>query len=108
MESQLFQTETIQTLKYIVRQIQWDSFRRAPWWFLSIHVPYMLRCIWSARTNPMWKNPYWNSRVYDGLTRNDFKKGEFVSFLYKLRIIEKFDYEDDDGRGYFIGYQNDD
>lgn len=72
-----------------------------------MHMPYIIRCLWACRTNPFWKNPYWNSIVYDGQTRNDFKKGDFLRFLRKLRIIRKFNHEDDDGRGYHIGYLDD-
>lgn len=73
-----------------------------------MHIPFILKCLWACPTQPHWKNPFWNARVYDGQTRNDFKKGDFALFLYKLRVIKKLNYDDDDGRGYYIGYLDDD
>ena len=70
----------------------------------------MLKSLFACFNKNDWRNPIWNTRVYDGMTRNDFKKGTLIEFLYKIEIISQpYNHESDlDGRGYWIGWQNDD
>lgn len=42
------------------------------------------------------------------MNRNDFKKGHLIQFLYNIGAIKQPDnWDDDDGRGYFIGRKDD-
>lgn len=73
-----------------------------------MHAPYIITCLFQTLYKPHSKNLLFNSKVWDGMTRNDFKKGNFAEFLYKLKAIKQpLNYQDDDGRGYFIGRQDD-
>jgi hypothetical protein len=81
MGSQLSMSQTHKIIKYI------DSFLR-----------YL-----SYKPVPEYLKPANNTKVWDGLTRNDFKKGDLISFLYKIGAIKRLTYAEDDGRAYFIG-----
>lgn len=100
---------TLRTIRYIVNDVQWTSIYESPWWFLTIHLPYVALCLVQALYRPGYKNLYFNSKIYDGLSRNGFKKGNMIQLLHRLRAIKKPESprKDIDGRGYFIGYQND-
>jgi hypothetical protein len=49
-----------------------------------------------------------NHKIYDGLTSNDFKKGQLIVFAHRLGAIKQLTAEEDDGRAYFIGSSDDD
>lgn len=98
----------LQTIKFIAKQIQWKTMITNPLWFFSMHFPHMFSSIVEAPFMPRHKNHYWNTRIYDGLTRNDFIKGDLIEKLHKMGCIKKLDWESDDGRGYFIGCTDDD
>ena len=98
----------LKTIKFIAKIISWREIYKAPIWFFKYHIPFILTCIVQAFNKPLHENIYFNHRIYDGMTRNDFIKGELVRFLYKLKAIKQHHYEDDDGRGYFIGCLDDD
>jgi hypothetical protein len=77
-------------------------------WFLTHRVPAIAREWYEVIMGiPKWKRKSYNVKVYDGLTRNDFQVGAFLVFLYKINIIKRPVWTDDDGRGYFIGYEDD-
>ena len=105
----MFQNQTLKTIKYIVNDVQWDAITRSPWWFISIHLPYIITCILQAPFRPHYKNLYFNSRIYDGLSRNGFKKGRLIEFLFKVGAIKqpKSWADDPDHRAYWIGSLDD-
>lgn len=75
-----------------------------------MHMPWIIRCLFQTPIKPGYKNLYFNTRIYDGCTRNDFIKGNLVQFLYQLGTIKQpksYHSDHNDGRGYFIGYQDD-
>ena len=107
MENLLLANQTLKTIKYIVKGFNWTSAFVSPKWFFLMHLPYILKCLFSLLYTEAHKTLYWNSKVYDGMTRNDFKKGELIQLLYKIGAIKKYDWDHDDGRGYFIGLLED-
>lgn len=100
---------SLKTIKYIVESIQWHTMLRSKWWFFSMHAPYIITCLFQTLYKPHSKNLFFNSKVYDGMNRNHFKYGLMYEFLYKLKAIKRpKSYKDAvDGRGYFIGYEDD-
>lgn len=100
---------SLKTIKYIVKQIDFPGVIRSPKWFFTMHLPHMIKCMIEAFYKPHSKNLYFNSRFYDGLSRNGFKKGNLISFLHKIGVVKKpYSYEKNVNRiGYFIGYQDD-
>lgn len=107
MESLLLENQTLKTIKYIVEDFNWTGVFTSPKWFFTLHLPYLYKCLLSLLFKSHWQSLYWNSKVYDGMTRNDFKKGELIQLLYKIGAIKKYDWDHDDGRGYFIGLLED-
>jgi hypothetical protein len=74
-----------------------------------MHIKYKLLFLYQRLSGmPLHKTIVWNSKVWDGQTRNDFQRGRFVEFLYKVGAIKQLSYYEDDGRGYFIGYSDED
>lgn len=59
-------------------------------------------------TKEYHQNIFFNTKIYDGLNKNDFKKGELIQILYKLKAIKRVEWEDDRFRSYFIGSIEDD
>jgi hypothetical protein len=93
---------------FLYKNIQITGLTKKSFW--SYHLPHMIECcFYIVKAGQLdYSNPHYNSRIYDGLTRNDFIKGNLILFLYKLKIIKQFKYEDDpDGRGYWIGNLDD-
>lgn len=101
--------QPVRTIKYIVKHIDYKSLWSSPIWFLTMHIPYIIKSLFDAFTKPYYKNIIFTSRIYDGFTSNDFKNGNLIQFLYKIRAIEQpTSYESSqDCRGYFIGYKDD-
>jgi hypothetical protein len=100
-------TQKVRLTLKIVKNIQFITIVRNPWWALTMHLPWIFKCLVQVPFTANYKNSFFNSKIYDGMTRNDFIKGEFTQFLFKLKIIKRFDWDHDDGRGYFIGYLDD-
>ena len=98
----------LKTIKFIAKTISWRALYKEPTWFFMYHLPFVLTCIVQSFNKPLHENLFFNTKIYDGMTRNDFIKGQLVSFLYKLGTIRRYYWEDDDGRGYFIGCLDDD
>ncbi len=103
----------IKTFKFIFDFLKQDlrlhDLRESPWWYITMHVPYLAICIVQAfYVRPFYKNRRSERRVYDGISRNGIKKGNVMMFLHSLGCIKQYSWKDDDGRGYFIGYSDDD
>ncbi len=109
-------------IKSIVKfedEIQWTAlFGRAEhkhnkfnsfFWFWTMHVPYLSIAFIHCFYRPLHKNIMYNHKVWDGQTPNDFRRGNLIEFVYKLGGIKQLSWHDeDDGRGYFIGYSDED
>jgi hypothetical protein len=92
----------------ILKAIQWKEFRGS--WFWVKHLPYMAKCIPSAIFLPKHKSRYYNIPIYDGLTRNQFRKGNLITFLGQIKAIKQLPESSigsDDGRWYWIGVLDD-
>lgn len=96
----------------IFKRFNLKSILREPKWWLTIQLPFLLICVFELLYKKPYKNRYYNSRIYDGFTRNDFYKGSLMQFLFRLNIIKQAEsYNSDnypDFRSYFIGYRDDD
>ena len=78
-------------------------------WAWTMHTPYIVRAFVQSFYRPLHKNIIYNHKVWDGQTPNDFKRGNLIEFVYKLGGIKQFSWHDeDDGRGYYIGYSDED
>jgi len=78
-------------------------------WAWTLHAPYICRAFIQSFYLPLHKNIMYNHKVWDGQTSNDFKRGHLIEFVYKLGGIKQLSWNDeDDGRGYFIGYSDED
>ena len=98
----------IKSIGKVCSDIQWDSLRKSPWWFINIHIPYIVKAFTQSFYLPLHKNIMYNHKIWDGQTSNDFKVGHLIEFVYKLGGIGRLPYVEDDGRGYFIGYLDED
>ena len=108
MENKLYLSQSLKIIKYIVKDIQWIALLRSPKWFWLIHFPFIAVCLLQALYKERSKNLYFNHKIYDGLTRNDFIMSDLLVFLCKLKIIKKpSENHDPYSMGYFIGYQED-
>jgi hypothetical protein len=102
--------QAIKFIGKILYSTQWGQIYGAPKWFWTMHFPYIIKCLFQTLyVRPHYKNYFYNTRVYDGRTKNDFKKGHLLQFLYKLGCIKRYNSDDpcDDGRSYFIGHLDD-
>ena len=97
----------LKIIKSIVSIINLTAALRNPAWFFRHHLPYILKALYQAFIFPIHKNIFYNIRVHDGFSRNDYIKANLVIDLYRLGIIKQLEYGEDDGRGYFIGYLDD-
>ena len=80
------------------------------WWCLTRYYPSILFYYWQNIFIPKHKTLRYNTSVYDGMSRNDFVRGNLLTFLSKLGAIKRFKVDDPevDGRWYFIGSIDDD
>ena len=75
----------------------------------SNHLPHLLRCTFHIlRTGSLnYKNPYFNVRGYEQLTKNDFKRGNLICLLSKIGAIRKYSYEEDPDSRWFWDWEAD-
>jgi hypothetical protein len=93
----------------IFSHIQWKALLQNPKWFFTMHFPYIVKGLIQSIYIPRHKNIIYNSRVWDGMTRNDFIKGELIRFLGKIQITKKPQkWEDDPNLAYWLGSIEDD
>jgi hypothetical protein len=102
----------LEGIKALIFKTQWRGMLHvlplSRSWFWRMHLPYMLKYAFQSLYMHQYKTYYYNSRIYDGQTRNDFIKGELISFLGKLDAIRKYNFDEDpDGRWYWIGNLDD-
>ena len=96
------------TRKFIVKLINIDELFRSPKWWFKTHLPFVSKVITQSFYKPIHENIYYTRTIYDGMSRNDFKKGDLINFLHDVGAIKMFKQEDDDdGRGYWIGCLDD-
>jgi hypothetical protein len=78
-------------------------------WYFAHQLPSVIFYAYQLTHMPMYKTKRHNTRVWDSFTMNDFKKGNLIEFLSKMNAIKRYTFEDaPDGRGYFIGYIDED
>ncbi len=71
-------------------KILFDLLKEAitsPRWFFNVRFPYLLRCLFQDPRKPRWKRVEWNTKVYDGMSRNQFVIGDkFITVCNKLKL----------------------
>jgi hypothetical protein len=93
----------------IVSSLQYKEALRVWSWFISVHFPFYMICIIQLAYKPIHKNIYYNSTIYDGMTRNDFRKGSLIRFLGKIEVTEvPYNYDDDPNKAYWTDCINED